>query len=43
MRRRTELKLEAGRERESLCVRGVGLRCALESGRLCQDDGREKG
>ena len=29
----TQLKLEAVRERESLCLRGMGLKSALENGR----------
>lgn len=38
----TYLNLEAGRERESLCLRGMGLSCALENGRFGQGDGGEK-
>ena len=45
----TQLKLEAVRERESLCLRGMGLKSALENGRFCQDkverrqaDGRQQ-
>ena len=43
----TQLKLEA--VRESLCLRGMGLKSALENGRFCQDkverrqaDGRQQ-